>query len=68
MSFKRFFAAAAFAVIVAAVPVTADANAPVGLGLSAASCTEEGCGSVSKMDCICPDIQMRNRLPRCVEP
>lgn len=68
MSFKRFLATAAFAVIVAAVPVTADADAPVGLRLSAASCTEEGCGSISKVDCICPDMQERNRLPRCVEP
>ncbi|MXX78636.1 MAG: hypothetical protein F4Z33_06665 [Gemmatimonadales bacterium] len=68
MSFKRFLAAAAFAVILAVVPVTADADAPAGLGLSSASCTEEGCGSISKVDCICPDMQERNRKPRCVEP
>lgn len=68
MSLKRFLATAAFATIVAIVPVTADADATARLGLSAASCTQEGCGSISKMDCICPDMQERNRLPRCVEP
>ena len=68
MSLKRFLATAAFAVLVAAVPVTADKDGPIGLGLAAASCTEEGCGSISKVDCICPDIQMRNRLPRCIDP
>ncbi len=68
MSLKRFLATAAFAAIVAVVPVTADADAPARLGLSAASCTQEGCGSISKMDCICPDMQERNRKPRCVEP
>jgi len=67
MSLKRFLATVAFAAIVAVVPVTADADAPAGLGLSTASCAEEGCGSISKMDCICPDMQERNRLPRCVE-
>lgn len=68
MSLRRFVAAAAVAVIMAAVPVTTDADAPVGLRLSAASCAEEGCGGLSKMDCICPDMQMNNRKPRCVEP
>ncbi len=68
MSMKRFLATVAFAVIMAAIPVTADPNAPVGLGLSTASCAEAGCGSISKVDCICPDMQEKNRKPRCVAP
>ncbi len=68
MSLRRFLAAVAFAVVVATVPITANPDAPVGLALSVASCAEEGCGSVAKVDCICPDVQMRNRLPRCIDP
>lgn len=65
---KRFLATVAFAAIVAVVPVTADADARAGLRLSAASCAQEGCGNISKVDCICPDMQERNRKPRCVAP
>ena len=68
MSFKRFFTTIAFALIAAAIPVAGGVNNPVGLQLSTASCTEEGCGGLSKVDCICPDMQEKNRKPRCVEP
>lgn len=68
MSLKRFFATMAFAVIAAAIPVAGDVDAPVGVGLSRALCAEAGCGSISKVDCICPDMQERNRKPRCVAP
>ena len=68
MTPKRFLTIAALALIAATVPVAGKADGSAGLRLSTASCTEADCGSISKVDCICPDMQERNRLPRCVEP
>jgi len=68
MTLKRFVMILAFALFAAMVPVASKADGSAGLRLSTASCTEADCGSISKVDCICPDVQMRNRLPRCVEP
>ncbi|WP_420632545.1 hypothetical protein [Candidatus Palauibacter sp.] len=65
---KRFFTIIALALIAATVPVVGDAGTPVRLALSTASCTEGDCGGLSKMDCICPDMQEKNRKPRCIEP
>lgn len=68
MKIKRFFVAAALAAIVAMVPVSEDADAALGLGLSTAACAEGSCGGVSTIDCICPDLQVPNRWPRCDDP
>lgn len=68
MTPKRFLTIAALALITATVPIEGGAANPSGLRLSTASCMEADCGSVAKVDCICPDIQMRNRLPRCIDP
>lgn len=68
MTLKRFVMIVAVALIAATVPVAGKADGSAGLRLSTASCTEADCGSISKMDCICPDRQEKNRLPRCVEP
>ncbi len=68
MSMKRFVTIIALALIAAAVPVAGTSDSPVGLQLSTASCAEEGCGGLSKIDCICPDMQMENRRPRCIAP
>lgn len=68
MSMKRFIVAVALAAIVAIVPVSPDADAALGLGLSDAACAEGSCGGVSTMDCICPDLQIPNRWPRCDDP
>ncbi|MCZ0936408.1 hypothetical protein [Candidatus Palauibacter polyketidifaciens] len=68
MTLKRFAMIIAVALIAAAVPVAGKADGSAGLRLSTASCAEADCGSISKVDCICPDMQMNNRKPRCVEP
>lgn len=68
MTLKRFVMIVALALVAATVPVAGKADGSAGLRLSTASCTEADCGSISKVDCICPDMQERNRLPRCVEP
>lgn len=68
MTLKRFAMIVVFALIGATVPVAGKADGSAGLRLSTASCTEADCGSISKVDCICPDMQMNNRKPRCVEP
>lgn len=68
MTLKRFVMIVALALIAATVPVAGKGDGTVGLRLSTASCAEADCGSISKMDCICPDMQEKNRKPRCVAP
>jgi hypothetical protein len=68
MSLRRLLSTIAFALIAATVPVAGTRENPAGLELATASCAEGDCGSLSKMDCLCPDMQMYNRKPRCVEP
>ena len=68
MNPKRLFTIAAFALIVAAAPIKSGEKNPLAIRLSTASCADSGCGIFSKMDCICPDMQEKNRKPRCIDP
>ena len=62
----RFVVTAAFAITLAALPIRGDARSSVRLGVATTSCEQGPCGDASKMDCICPDQQERNRRPECV--
>ena len=68
MNPKRLFTVAAFALIVAAAPIKGGEKNPLAIRLSTASCMDSDCGNSSKLDCICPDRQEKNRWPRCVDP
>ena len=68
MRIRRLLTVAALAAVVAALPVSSDPGASTGLKLSTASCSEGSCGLISRMDCICPDLQMPNTVPLCDEP
>ena len=65
---KRLLAATGIAFVAAIIPVTTDANATLRMELSTAACAEAGCGSLSLIDCFCPDMQFPNRKPRCDDP
>lgn len=67
MRMKRFALAGTLAVLTTVVPISRRAEAPIGIGLSTASCAEGGCGQVSKWDCMCPDYQEKYREPRCFD-
>lgn len=65
---KRLFTIVVLSLIAATVPIVGDAEGGVRIALSTASCAQGDCGGLSKLDCICPDMQEQNRKPRCVEP
>ncbi len=67
MTCKRLLTAAVIALVTAIIPVTNETSAAFGVELSTAACAEAGCGYVTWVDCICPDIQMPNRSPQCDE-
>ena len=68
MTAKRLLAATVIGLAAAIIPVTTDANATLRVELSTAACSEAGCGSLSLIDCFCPDMQFPNRKPRCDDP
>ena len=68
MTRKRLPVAAVIALVAAIIPVTTDANATHRIELSTAACAEAGCGSLSLIDCFCPDMQFPNRKPWCDDP
>jgi len=68
MTRKRLLVAAVIALVAAIIPVRTDANATLGVELSTAACAEAGCGSLSLIDCFCPDMQFPNLRPRCDDP
>lgn len=67
MTRKRLLAAAVIALAVALIPVTTDAKATFGVGLSTAVCETGNCGYLSLVDCFCPDMQFPNLKPQCDE-
>lgn len=68
MRIIRLFAVAGLAAVFATLPVSKDPGMSAGLTLATALCSEGRCGLSSKMDCVCPDIQIPNSVPRCNEP
>lgn len=68
MTRKRLLTATVIALAAAIIPVTTDANATLRLELSTAACAEAGCGSLSLIDCFCPDMQFPNLRPQCDDP
>jgi hypothetical protein len=68
MTRQRLLTATLIAFAAAAIPVTTDADAAVGVKLSTAACAEAGCGSLSLIDCFCPDMQFPNLRPQCDDP
>lgn len=67
MTRKRLLTASVTALVAAIVPITNETGSALGVELSTAACAEAGCGYVTWVDCICPDIQMPNRMPQCDE-
>ena len=68
MTRRHLLTAALIAIAAAAIPVTSDADAVFGVELSTAECAEAGCGSLSLVDCFCPDMQFPNLRPQCDDP
>ena len=68
MTRRRLLATALIAIVAAAIPVTTETDAAFGLELSTAECAEGGCGSLSLIDCFCPDMQFPNLRPQCDDP
>lgn len=68
MTRKRLVTAGAIALAAAMIPVTTDADAAFRMELSMAACAEADCGSLSLLDCFCPDMQIPNLRPQCDEP
>jgi len=68
MTRRRLLATALIAIVAAAIPVTTKADAAFGVELSTAACAEGGCGSLSLIDCFCPDMQFPNLRPQCDDP
>ena len=68
MTRRRLLVAIVTALALSIMPVTRDAKAPLGVGLSTAACAEGGCGYWNPMiDCFCPDLQIPQYWPRCAE-
>lgn len=66
MTRRRLFAATMIALAVTALPVTRDAEAAFGVGLSTAACAEGDCGYWNPfIDCFCIDLQVPQYMPRC---
>jgi hypothetical protein len=68
MTRRRLLAAAMIALAATALPMRTDADAAFGVELSAAACSEAGCGPLSLIDCFCPDMQFPNLKPQCDDP
>lgn len=68
MTRRNLLTAAVIALAATAIPVTTDADAALGVGLSTAECAESSCGFLSLIDCFCPDMQFPNLKPQCDDP
>ena len=66
MTKGRLLAATVIALAFAILPIRHEADAAFGLEVSTAECAADGCGNFNPMmDCLCPDIQIPNYVPRC---
>ncbi len=66
---RHLLAATVIALAAATIPVTRDADAALGVGLSTASCAEGDCGSWNPyIDCFCIDLFIPDHWPRCDDP
>ena len=66
MSRRHVLVATMIALIVAIIPVTRDAEATLGVGLSTAACAEDDCGYWNPfIDCLCPDLMIPQHVPLC---